>query len=280
MCLHTTECDTIDGVADGIIEDPDLCQYRPEALLCGSNATDTSSCLTGPQAAAVRDVFSGLYGQDGSLVYPRMQPGSELVASSILYNGSPFIYTTDWFKYAVYNDATWDPTTLSVADMAYSAAKNPGNIETWDDLSDFKASGGKILHYHGMMDGLISSDNSARYYNHVSREMNLRSDELDDFYRYFRISGMGHCSGGDGAWAIGNQGKSRASLEPDSNALMAIVRWVEEGVAPEKMIGTRWVNGTEALGVDYTRAHCKYPARNVYTGSGDGKDAEGWECVV
>ncbi|KAL1650748.1 Feruloyl esterase [Diplodia intermedia] len=274
------QCDGLDGVVDGIIEDPDLCQYRPEALLCASNATDTSSCLTGPQADAVRQVFSPLYGVDGSLVYPRMQPGSEALAANILYTGSDFIYTTDWFRYAVFRDPSWDPATLSPADYATAAAQNPGNIQTWDDLTDFRAKGGKLLHYHGLMDAIISSDNSPRYYNHVSRAMELDSAQLDEFYRFFRISGMGHCSGGDGAYAIGNGLDTLASLDPDQNVLMAMVRWVEQDVAPEKIVGTKWVNGTQDLGVEYTRAHCKYPARNVYKGSGDGSDAEGWECVV
>ncbi|EKG12473.1 Tannase/feruloyl esterase [Macrophomina phaseolina MS6] len=274
------QCDGLDGVEDGIIEDPDLCQYRPEALLCASNATDTSNCLTGPQVDAVRQVFSGVYGVDGSLVYPRMQPGSEVIAANVLYSGSEFIYTSDWFRYAIYHNTSWDPLNLSPEDMAYSAKLNLGNIQTWDDLSAFKAKGGKLLHYHGLMDAIISSDNSPRYYNYLSRTMGLNSAELDDFYRFFRISGMSHCRGGDGAWAIGNQRASRASLDPDANALMAMVRWVEEGVAPEKLIGTKWVNNTESLGVEYTRAHCKYPARNVYKGSGDGTDPEGWECVV
>jgi hypothetical protein len=48
-----------------------------------------------------------------------------------------------------------------------------------------------IVHYHGLADAIISSDNSPRYYNHVSRTMGLTSDQLDDFYRFFRISGMG-----------------------------------------------------------------------------------------
>lgn len=48
-----------------------------------------------------------------------------------------------------------------------------------------------IVQYHGLADAIISSDNSPRYYNHVSRTMDLTSNQLDDFYRFFRISGMG-----------------------------------------------------------------------------------------
>lgn len=274
------QCDGIDGALDGIIEDPELCDYRPEGLLCASDATNTSSCLTGPQAEAVGKVFSPVYGVNGALVYPRMQPGSEIVASNILYAG-PFAYTNAWYRYVIYNDPNWDPATLDAEQMAYAAAKNPWNIETWEgDLSRLRDRGSKLLQYHGLMDGLISSENSPRYYNHVSRTMGLPTEELDDFYRFFRISGMSHCTGGDGAHAIGNEQGNMESLDPDENALMAMVRWVEEGVAPTTLIGTKWKGDTADTGVDYKRAHCKYPARNVYVGTGNGTDIDGWKCVV
>ena len=48
-----------------------------------------------------------------------------------------------------------------------------------------------IVTYHGQADYIISSDNSPRYYEHVSRTMGLPSSDLDKFYRFFRISGMG-----------------------------------------------------------------------------------------
>lgn len=85
------QCDGIDGAMDGIIEDPELCYWRPEALLCAPG--QTTGCLTGAQAAAVRLVYEPLYGLDGKLLYPRMQPGSELIASRLYYGGTPFAYS-------------------------------------------------------------------------------------------------------------------------------------------------------------------------------------------
>lgn len=49
----------------------------------------------------------------------------------------------------------------------------------------------RTVHYHGQMDAVITSDNSPLYYNLVSRTMGLNSSALDDFYRFFRVSGMG-----------------------------------------------------------------------------------------
>lgn len=272
------QCDTLDGYADGILEDPLLCNYSSAGLICSGN--QTSNCLTPAQSETVQKIFSPLYTADGSLVYPRMQPGSEIVASFVIYSGQPFPYTADWFRYAIYNDPTWNPATINTTDYVNAARINPSNIETWKgDLSALKTRGAKLLHYHGLMDGIISSDNSPRYYEHVSETMGLEPTALDDFYRFFRISGTGHCSGGDGASVIGQGLSSMASLDPKENVLMAVVNWVENGTAPETIIGTKWVNGTQSLGVDYKRAHCKWPKRNVYKGQGDPKAIESWQCV-
>jgi len=109
--------------------------------------------------------------------------------------------------------------------------------------------------------------------------MDLKPSELDDFYRLFKISGMAHCTGGDGAAAIGQRIGSIASLDPRENILTAVVEWVENGVPPETIVGTKWVNNNQSLGVDYKRAHCRYPRRNVYKGEGNPKEIASWECV-
>ncbi|KAL0938616.1 feruloyl esterase B-2-like protein 1 [Colletotrichum truncatum] len=271
------QCDKLDGVADGIIESPELCDYKPDGLVCESgNATQ---CLTEKQVETLRAIYSPLLDASGSLVYPRMQPGAELTGAPQTYFTGQAFGAADWFRYAIFNDSNWDPLSLKPADYVLSSSLNLFNIETFDgDLSAFQSRGGKLLHYHGLVDGTISSDNSPRYYEHVSKIMGLQPAALDEFYRFFRISGMAHCGGGPGATFIGNQAQSVASLNPDENVLMAIVRWVEEDVAPETVVGTAYINGTKAAGVDFKRKHCRWPRRNVFQG-GDFKDAESWTCV-
>lgn len=85
------QCDEIDRVKDGIIEDPNLCQFRPEALTCEKGTS--ANCLTPVQVEKVRKVFSPLYAEDKSLIYPAMQPGSEVMAVKKLYAGKPFSYS-------------------------------------------------------------------------------------------------------------------------------------------------------------------------------------------
>lgn len=275
------QCDALDGLVDGVIEDPLMCQYDPSGLTCPEGTTHSTSCLTPTQVKTVKAVYEPLLNRNGGLTYPRLQPGAEVVAASVLLNGIPFSYTTDWFRYAVYNDPSWDPTTQDLDDYDYAAQLNRFNIETFDgDLSGVKKRGAKVLHWHGGMDAIISSDNSPRYYEHVRATMGLSPSELDEFYRYFLVSGTGHCGGGDGAHAIGQGTGEVNSLHPTENVLMALVDWVENKKAPETLIGTKWVNDTQSLGVDFQRAHCKYPKRNQYKGEGNPDVVESWACVA
>lgn len=270
------QCDGLDGVEDGVIEDPNLCQYRPEALLCSHNQTD--NCLTPTQAETVREIFSPLYGADGTLIYPRMVPGGD-GAWAALFGDKPFPYSTEWFQYVVYDDASWDPATIGPRDYDFALKQNPYNVQTWKgDLSAVRDRGAKIIHWHGLQDGLISSEISQLYYNHVARTMNLKSCELDSFYRYFRVSGCGHCAGGSGASNIGNRLATIGGNEPESNVLLAIVQWVEEGVAPDTIEGYKYVNGTAGGDVEYKRRHCRYPYRNVWDRVGDSNDPDSWSC--
>jgi len=82
------QCDLIDGVRDGIIDDPDLCDYDPKGLLCSD--TRTANCLTNTQAEIVRKVFSPIKTPEGELIYPRYDPGNSFAAAAQLYFSGTF----------------------------------------------------------------------------------------------------------------------------------------------------------------------------------------------
>jgi feruloyl esterase len=94
---------------------------------------------------------------------------------------------------------------------------------------------------------------------------------------------MDHCSGGIGAWQIGQTGKlaAGASNTTQDNVLMRMVAWVKQGdeYAPETLTGYKFVNDTVELGVELTRSHCKYPKRNVCTDPAYYALASSWTCV-
>ena len=85
------QCDGLDGAVDGIIEDPNLCNFDPGTLLCNTN--DSTNCLTSTQVEMVRAIFSPFYYPNGTLIYPPMQPGSKILAAQKLYAGAPFSYS-------------------------------------------------------------------------------------------------------------------------------------------------------------------------------------------
>jgi hypothetical protein len=159
-------------------------------------------------------------------------------------------------------------------------AINPGDIKTWPcNLTDFESRQGKIIAYHGQQDDQITSFNTARFYRFLLRGTGKTPDQMDELLRYFRISGMFHCSGGPGEWAFGQSGTASAevSFRSENNVLAAMVDWVERGIAPETIEGTKFVNDTEGSGVAFRRRHCRFPFRNTYLG-GDPKARDRWDC--
>ncbi|KAJ7695354.1 tannase and feruloyl esterase [Mycena rosella] len=247
------QCDGIDGVVDGIITEPDACEFRPEELLCDGNGN--SKCLTRLQVEALRKIYSPLYG-NGELIYPRFDPGSEGI-SPLLFAGKFPLSTTDWLKYAVLNTSDFDFSEYGPQHGRLMDDINPGGIATFDgDFSAFRDRGGKFLTYHGRGDPLIPSGNSKRVYDLVARTLGPAS--LDAFYRLFLVPGMGHCKDGPGAARFGQLGGQNAVNASAHNVLLALVDWVEGGMAPDTIIGTAEDGAT--------RVHCRYPQRSIWDG--------------
>jgi feruloyl esterase len=233
-----------------------MCQFRPETLQCKDGQSE--GCLGPTQVAIVRKIFSPLTYENGTIIYSAMNPGSETRAIDRLYAGKPFSDSRDWFRYVIYSDPEWDPLKFTTRDALASEAMNPSNVRTFpSELRSFQSLGGKLLIYHGGQDQQITSLNTERWYKQLQTSMGATPTELDSFTRFFRVSGMGHCSGGPGAWMIGQSNQKGVAYEPQSNVLAAIVSWVEQGKAPEVLEGTKFVNDSSAAGISFRRRHCK-----------------------
>ncbi|KAJ6526898.1 tannase and feruloyl esterase-domain-containing protein [Mycena vulgaris] len=221
------QCDELDGLVDGIIVEPDDCDFQPDMLLCESNSTanQTTGCLTQVQVEVLKNIYSPLFGADGQLLYPRYSPGAEAnpLAASI-FGGTFLQLTAGWKRYAILNVIEHDFTNFSVQDIALFDAINPGGVATFDgDMSAFRERGGKFIIYHGRRDPLISLTNSKRVCDLISHTLSLPPAQMDDFYRVLLIPGMGHCFSG--------------------------VDWIEGGAAPATIIGSD-KSGAE-------RTHCR-----------------------
>ncbi len=53
------QCDELDGVRDGILNDPRQCHFDPASIQCKAG-DDTSKCLTAPQATALKTTLRRL----------------------------------------------------------------------------------------------------------------------------------------------------------------------------------------------------------------------------
>lgn len=280
------QCDAaLDGVDDGILEDPTICQFDSSVLACSNNAT-LSGCLTDVQVNTVNDVFSELYNTEGELLYPALQYGSQVDAFRLgQLSGGVQAISEDWYKFAVTGDPNFVAADMDQADYALADELDEfhGGVSAYDgDLSGFQAAGGKMIMYHGMADPLVSQGSSQRYYLKVASTMGLDNTGLDNFLRLFRISGMAHCGvggiSGAGAWMFGQNGA--ASISPNS-IIEDLQDWVEESVAPDTLTGTKFWYDTPSLGVQFTRSHCRFPYRTTYRGDGlDSTVASSWSCEL
>ncbi|KAJ7710634.1 tannase and feruloyl esterase [Mycena rosella] len=251
------QCDALDGVVDGVITEPDECDFRPESIQCVESTS--TNCLTATQVETVKNVFMPLFGLQGELVYPRYSPGAEADPSqSEILGGEFFSITEDWAQFAILNVTDHDFSNFGLKAVAFWDSINPGGIATFDgNLSAFRNRGGKFLTYHGRRDPIISSTNSKRVYDLISHTLSLPL--LDDFYRLFLIPGMGHCSGGLGPTSFGQSEGLNLVNDSSHNILLAMVDWVEGGIAPATIIGSDAANAT--------RTHCRYPMRSVFNGT-------------
>jgi feruloyl esterase len=285
--------DPFDGVKDGIIDNPTLHSFDPEMLACGTGVLNSSTCLTAAQANSVRNIYQPLANGEGEIVYPSFELGidtSVFSANTASVNGTivpqlRYPYLQDFWRGAVYNDSTWTPNDFGVADMDFAVNLNPGGIQIAGDrshdVSAYHARGGKMLAYHGRQDPTVMSSLAARTFQRTAEETNLTLAEMHDFFRLFYVPGMGHCSGGPGAWSIGQANIDRPVGAEFNNTqhsvLLALVDWVEGGNAPTSMIGTHFEDGTSGK-VEAQRTHCVYPNASYWDGVGDTKVAESWEC--
>ena len=113
--------------------------------------------------------------------------------------------------------------------------------------------------YHGWNDPGPSPLDTVQYYNRVSDAM---GPNQENWMRLFMMPGMGHCGGGGG---------------PDqANFLGALERWVESGVAPNRITASKVTNGRVTL----TRPICPYPQVAKWTGVGSTNDAENFVCAA
>ncbi len=274
------KCDAIDGLKDGLIDDPRKCDFDParDVPVCSAGA-DGSDCLTSDEAAAIAKVYSGP-SSGGKPFFPGFMPGSEAVVPSLFGGGSG----SGWLNVIVATAPDRKPADFNLAEgtIRYLAPKPPKpdyDYQTFDfdrdihvlddwskladaknpDLSKFKKRGGKLLMTYGWADTILQPLMGVNYFEQAVAK---NGPDTPQFFRLFMAPGMAHCGGGIG---------------PDRHdSMTAIIDWVEKGKAPDSMVASRVVDKQ----VVRTRPLCPYPQVARYSGQGSIDEAANFRCVA
>lgn len=273
-------CDAVDGLTDGLIDDPRACDFDParDIPMC-SAGTDADDCLTPDQAGAIASIYGGVV-SNGEPWFPGFEPGSEAVVSGLFGGGegsgwlnvivpsqagatvADFRLADNTMKYLVF-----DPPQPDWDYRSFDFDRDVELLDVWSeqadadnpDLEAFRARGGKLIMTYGWADAILQPQMGVNYYE---RAVEVNGADTPDFFRLFMIPGMAHCAGGVG---------------PDRHdAMSALIDWVETGDAPDTMLASKVENGE----VVRTRPLCHYPEVARYSGQGSIDDAANFSCVV
>lgn len=268
-------CDALDGVADGVMEDPRACTpdvFAVESLQCQGG--DAANCLTADEIAVARKIYAGPRNpRTKAQIYPGLLVGTE--AGWAAYWGATEPVRADYWRLWTFNNPQWDWWTFDYdRDVQFAdALVSPLVDQVNPDIAAFKARGGKAIVYQGWADPVVNAADTIAYFEQVRSRQGSQA-ATDDFFRLFLVPGMGHCSGGSGAANFGNQGGASPVVSAERDVLQALDRWVEQGTAPDRIVATRMESGKAVR----TRPLCPYPRKAVFSGAGSTDDAASFSC--
>lgn len=268
----TETCDSIDGVRDGILENPEACTFKLASLPACAGEVTADGCVTRAQRAALTAITTPLTA--GTLRYPGWPFGDEAdpqgwgmwIAGPIAdvmgltTQDAPTlqgIAAIEFFKYFVYGDSAWSYVGYDLTRAGRDGAKVAAVVSaTNPDLSAFRARGGKLVLAHGWSDPGLSARSTIEYIQTVERE----TPQAVSFTRLFLLPGVLHCEGGSGCDDVDYAGIIR--------------RWVEQDEAPSRIVARK----LRERQVVRTHPLCAYPMTARYNGSGSTDDAAAFTC--
>ena len=284
-------CDEVDGVHDGILNDPRQCHFDPATIQCKGEESD--ECLTAAQVTALKKLYAGMLDSQGHVVYPGYLPGAEggqggwglWITGPAPAKSFMASFAKGFFSDFVFGKSDWDYKTFKVdADLKAANVRTAQALNATDpDLEPFKTRGGKLVLYHGWNDPAITALNTIGYYESLVKKMGQR--DVDSFVRLYMAPGMQHCVGGPGPDSFGavltpmseDAVNDPKFDDPRHSIYASLEQWVEKATAPSRIIASKF-EGQDRTHAKMTRPLCPYPQAAKYKGSGDPNDAANFEC--
>jgi len=261
-------CDAVDGLTDGLIDDPRACRFDPvrDVPACQAGA-DADNCLTAAQAETFRKIYSGPTSNGKPFLFSFL-PGSEANWANAIVPAQPGGTSADLnLALGVMRYLVFDPPQPDYDFRTFDYERDPALMRRWSavadakdpDLATFRQRGGKLIMTYGWADQVLQPMMGVNYYEAVTAK---NGRNTPDFARLFMMPGVAHCAGGVG---------------PDRyDAVTAVIDWVEKGAAPASLVASKVTDGQ----VVRTRPLCPYPQVARYKGQGSIDEAANFSCVA
>jgi Tannase and feruloyl esterase len=274
-------CDALDGVRDGVLENPLRCTFEPAVLGCDTKAGP--DCLSPAQVAGVRRLYEGVAVAPGEAAVGGLARGSEPRWHGFLYGSAPggaaFAEPIlGYFRHLALDDARWDLKDFRLEREGQRARRQVAAVlDAVDpDIGRFVARGGKLILWHGWNDAVVQPSFVLAYHAQLLRR--LGAPVAAGAVRLFMAPGVEHGLGGPGPDRFGQH--SAGDGDPGRSLGAALRRWVEQGVAPERVVAVRHrVPNDPTTEVARSRPLCAWPKVALYRGTGSTDAAENFDCA-
>jgi hypothetical protein len=306
------KCDPVDGLVDGMIDDPTKCKFDAltdlpactvaEEAAEGTGGIYSTTCFTLAQRKALKEIYAGPHNSRGKAWYPGQPLSAEYIAwdsrssswvsgfgAAILDDRSACMFANiamdppmgptfditkfDWDKDPIRMQKTTVEgcvadtcQTYTVHDTSDAITISPQPEFNMGGLEPVYKKGAKIVQFHGWSDALVTALAASRgLYETTLQTMGI--EKTKSFWKLYLVPGAGHGGGGISAWTTNTDGFN------------AMVDWVENGIEPGALLGSRGANIDANYLAARTRPNCPYPEVARYSGTGSIDDAANFSCV-
>jgi hypothetical protein len=260
------QCDGLDGLEDGMINDYKACRFDPVSLRCGmAGGASAQECLSTQQIDALKDILGGARNSRGESLYGATpyDTGIAQPAWRAMHLGTAKDQPANaWLGRDTLRLFAVTPSNPDLDPLRFDFDHDMASTDETAAINDavatlhtsFAEHGGKMIVYHGLSDQAMWTGALTQWYERLTPR---DSQGPQSWARLFLVPGMTHCGGGQST--------------DQFDMLTAIQQWVEKGQAPDRVVAS----GRAFPGK--TRPLCPYP-KIARFGSGSADDQKSFAC--